>query len=259
MPAGRFIVSASVLAAGHDIALPTDVAYQARDVLRLAQGDQLILLDGKGGEWGATITEVGRTRVIVRLDDRRESATEARTRVVVYQGMLKAAKFEWVLQKGTELGVAAFVPLLTERAVSGVGDTGDAKRSRWRRILDEATEQCGRATVPALSEPLTLARALAGVPSGARAIIPWEEEHTVSLRAALGDSAASVGGGVDARDGKREIHIFIGPEGGFSAAEIALARQHGAQSATLGPRVLRAETAAIVAVALVMEACGELG
>ena len=260
MPAGRFVVPADLLTAGGEIELPNDVAHQARDVLRLGPGAALVLLDGAGGEWPATVTMVSRAGVRVRLAERQDCAAEPRTQVVLCLGVLKAAKLEWVLQKGTELGVAAFVPLLCERAVAGAQELGAAKRERWRRILVEATEQCGRARVPELDEQCSLAQALARLPADALALMPWEEERTASLRAALAAAPAASSTGA-ARDDvpAPAVYLFVGPEGGFSSGEVALARRHGAVTVTLGPRILRAETAALTAVALVMEACGELG
>jgi 16S rRNA (uracil1498-N3)-methyltransferase len=259
MPAGRFVVPAGLVSAGADIELPGAIAYQVRDVLRRAVGGTLTLLDGSGGEWPATLTEVSRARVRARVGARRENAAEPSARVVLYQGMLKAAKFEWVLQKGTELGVATFVPLRCERAVTGAEDTGSAKRARWQRTLEEATEQCGRARVPELAEPAPLAEALASLTANSMALIPWEEERITALRAAITTAPHAHSGASQLRAQAPDVHLFIGPEGGFSAGEVALARRHGAVSVTLGPRILRAETAAIAAVALVMEALGELG
>jgi 16S rRNA (uracil1498-N3)-methyltransferase len=251
MLTARFVVAADLLTAGGELDLPAAVAHQARDVLRLAPGAALTLLDGVGGEWPATLTAVSRAGVRARLGARQACAAEPRIRLVLGQGMLKAAKLEWVLQKGTELGVGAFVPLLCERAVAGTADLGATKQARWRRILIEATEQCGRARVPDLEEPRPLADALAKVPAGARVVMPWEEERTTPLRAAL----AAGGMGQAAPD---VVYVFVGPEGGFTSGEMALARRHGAIPVTLGPRILRAETAGLVAAALVMERCGEL-
>jgi 16S rRNA (uracil1498-N3)-methyltransferase len=249
MPAGRFILIGAALAEGAEIALPDDIAHQARDVLRLAPGDSLALLDGRGGEWTATLVAVGRAGVQARLGARAEADGEPRSHIVLYQGLLKAAKFEWVLQKGTELGVAAFVPLRTERSVTGAEDVGTSKRTRWQRILTEATEQCGRARVPDLAEPLALAEAARALPPGALALIPWERERATSLRAALAGLAS---------ESEPVIHLFIGPEGGFAEREVALAREHGVVPVSLGPRILRAETAAIAAVTLALAAVGDL-
>jgi 16S rRNA (uracil1498-N3)-methyltransferase len=253
MPAGRFVIPADLLTSD-EVELPPEIAHQARDVLRLVAGDTLTLLDGSGQQWSATLTEVGRRRVVARLlAPLVEASTEPGLRLVLYQGVLKAAKLEWVLQKGTELGVAAFVPLISERSVGGAEATGQAKRARWRRLLEEATEQCGRTRVPQLAEPCTLPRALEALPPSALALIPWEGERTRSLRAAvLAHQRAN-------SPRPAEAHLFIGPEGGFAADEIALASRHGVVAVTLGPRILRAETAALAATALLLEACGALG
>lgn len=247
MPAGRFYVEGIALAPGTEIALPDEVAHQARDVLRLTPGDTLSLLDGAGGSYPATITASDRKHVTVHLGSREEGATEPVTRVVLCQGMIKAAKFETLLQKCTELGVAAFVPLLTERAVAATEEASESKRRRWVRIVAEAMEQCGGTRLPELHAPRPLMHALADLPPGAFGLIPWEEEHALTLRAALDQHRAATGN-------PTEIHLFIGPEGGFSAGEIALARSANVLPVTLGHRILRAETAAIVAAALVLEA-----
>src|SRR5262249_27159262 len=157
---------------------------------------------------------------------------------------------EWVLQKCTELGVAAFVPLLCERAVAVVEGAGTTKRRRWERIVVEAMEQCGGTRLPEICEPQPLMQALASLTKGELALIPWEEERTTTLRAAL--RAAQV-----ANSELREVRLFIGPEGGFAAGEVAEARRQGAIPVTLGPRILRAETAAVVAAALTLEVLGE--
>jgi 16S rRNA (uracil1498-N3)-methyltransferase len=190
--------------------------------------------------------------VTVRLGARVEGSAEPAARVVLCQGVLKAAKFEVVLQKCTELGVAAFVPLLCERAVAAADEAGEAKRRRWARIAAEAMEQCGGTRLPEISPPRPLMHALAGLPPGAVALIPWEEERDTPLRAAL-ESAGANRPPIPA-----EVHLFIGPEGGFSTGEIALARRHGAIPVTLGPRILRAETAAIAAVTLALDTLGAL-
>jgi 16S rRNA (uracil1498-N3)-methyltransferase len=251
MPARRFFVEGMALWVGVEVALPDAVAHQARDVLRLARGETLYLLDGTGGEYRAKLVTVERRQVIVRVSGREEGRTEPAARVVLCQGMLKAAKFEWVLQKCTELGVAAFVPLHCERAVAAAEVATAAKWQRWGRIVAEAMEQCGGTRLPELAKPRQLLQALAGLPTGELALIPWEEERTTTLRAAL--MAAWV-----AHPNLREVRLFVGPEGGFASEEVLLAQRQGAVPVTLGPRILRAETAAVVAAALTLEALGTL-
>lgn len=257
MPAGRFLIQGSVLATGGELELPAELAHQARDVLRLAPGDTLRLLDGAGGEYPAALVVVERKRVVVRLGTRAEGHAEPAARVVLYQGMLKAAKFEWVLQKGTELGVAAFVPLVSARAVAAAAaeEAGEAKWRRWQSIIVEALEQCGGCWLPELRVPQPLAGALAELPPGAVALIPWEGERVTPLRAALAAAIGQAG----APPQPREVRLFIGPEGGFAAGEVALAARAGAIPVSLGPRILRSETAAVVAAALTLDALGELG
>jgi 16S rRNA (uracil1498-N3)-methyltransferase len=233
-----------------EIELPAEVAHQVRDVLRLAVGASLHLLDGRGGEYLAPVVAIDRRNVVVRLGTREEGEAEPPIRVVLCQGMLKAAKFEWVLQKGTELGVAAFVPLICERAVAATEAMSEAKRHRWERILAEAVEQCGGTWLPELSAPRPLADALADRPANAIALFPWEKEHETPLRRGLYTALEELGG----IERVSEVRIVIGPEGGFSAAEAEVAQCHGAIPVSLGRRILRAETAAVVAIALVMEA-----
>jgi 16S rRNA (uracil1498-N3)-methyltransferase len=253
MPAGRFVMVGVPLAEGAAVELPAEFAHQVRDVLRLASGDTIRLLDGAGGEYPAQIVEVARKRVVARLGARAELPEEPGPRVVLCAGMLKGAKFELVLQKCTELGVAGFLPLLTERSVAGAEELGEAKRRRWEHILAEAVEQSGGSRVPGLSAPTTLADALADLMPGGIALFPWEEARGLSLRRALIETCEERGGVARVN----EVRIFIGPEGGFSANEAALAEGAGARLVTLGPRVLRAETAAIVASALTLDTLRE--
>ncbi|HLY30832.1 MAG TPA: 16S rRNA (uracil(1498)-N(3))-methyltransferase [Ktedonobacterales bacterium] len=251
MPAGRFYIAEAALVSGAEIILTAEIAHQVRDVLRLTPGAMIHLLDGAGGEYPATLGEVSRAHIIAILGAREEGHAEPPARIILYQGMLKAAKFEWVLQKGTELGVATFVPLITSRAVAASEELGTAKRHRYERILIEAMEQCGGAHLPTLAAPQTLRQALDNLPANAHALIPWEGEPDLTLRAALHRTLTQH---ADDMEAPPTIALFIGPEGGFAADEVALARQRGARAVTLGRRILRAETAAMVAVTLALDA-----
>jgi 16S rRNA (uracil1498-N3)-methyltransferase len=253
MPAGRFVwraLAAQAPLPGAELTLPDDIARQARDVLRLRPGDTLTLLDGGGGEYSATVAQIARREVTVSLGERQEGLANPTPPLTLCIGMLKAAKLETVLQKGVELGVATFQPLITERSVSLAEELSATRRRRYETIVAEALEQCGGAWLPDLREPLPLVEALTLVPSGAVALIPWEQVKDQPLSSAL-------------RRLRAQRHItglwlFVGPEGGFSAAEIAMAHEHGALPVTLGRRILRAETAAIAAVTLTLDALGAL-
>ncbi len=247
MPAGRFLLSSDALVPGAEITLPDDIAHQARDVLRLRVGESLQLLDGTGGVYAAELTQISRREVVVRIGPREAGPPPLRVRLTLCLGLLKATRFEFALQKGTELGVASFQPLLTERAVAAAEELSPAKRRRYERIIAEALEQSGGAWQPDLAAPRTLADALAAAPSNAIKLIPWEEAAAAPLISALAATPRAT-----------EVWLFIGPEGGFSAAEVHAAQAAGALPVTLGPRILRAETAAIVASALALGALGAL-
>jgi 16S rRNA (uracil1498-N3)-methyltransferase len=241
----RFFVAPELLK-DVTIQLPEKLAHQVRDVLHLAVGEQLLLLDNSGDEALCTVTRSGRRDVEVELIERRAGKPESAVRIILCQGLLKSARFEWILEKGTELGVAIFAPILCRRSASGLEEAGAGKLQRWQRILQEAAEQCGRARIPELLPIHPFAQALNDIPPDALALIPWEEEHTRSLRDALK--------AVEREEKKRSctVVLFIGPEGGLLAEEIMQAQQHGVQSVTLGQRILRAETAALATVANIM-------
>ena len=237
------------------VPLPKEIAHQVRDVLRLNVGEHLILLDNSGDEVVAAVARSSKAGVEVHLLERRPGKREPGVRIVLCQGLLKSARFEWVLEKGTELGVSVFAPILCRRSMAGLEDAGPSKQQRWQRIIQEAAEQSGRSRLPELLPIRPLVHALNDIPPGALAIMPWEEEHVQCLREAL---TSFVGAQFIAPRAREDIRpsttvvLFIGPEGGLMAEEVALAQRHGVQVVSLGSRILRAETAALAAVASVM-------
>ncbi len=245
----RFFVEPTLLAGTPDnIVLPDKLAHQVRDVLHLAIGEQLVLLDNSGDEVLATVAKSNRAGVEVQYVERRPGPDEPSVRIILCQGLLKSARFEWVLEKGTELGVAVFVPTLCHRSMAGLDKAGPAKIARWQHIIQEAAEQCDRSRLPELQPIRPLAQVLNDIPEGTFSLMLWEEEHALSLRDALNTYHAAT------TTSSTTIVLFIGPEGGLTAEEVALARQRGVQSVTLGQRTLRAETAALAAVANAMYA-----
>jgi 16S rRNA (uracil1498-N3)-methyltransferase len=235
----------SALAPGLSFALPDNLAHQVRDVLHLKIGETFTLFDASGAEYRAILASSTRTSVTADIADHVHNDREPITHVILCQGMLKSARFEFILEKGTELGVNTFVPMSCQRSTTGLEEVGTAKMQRWQRIIQEATEQCGRTRVPTLSPVRTLAQALAQVPRSALAFIPWEEEHNRNLREALSLVATST-------PTPRTVVLFIGPEGGLTSQEVSLAQDKGVQAVSLGSRILRAETAALAAVANVL-------
>ena len=221
-----------------------------RRVLRLAPGDRVQLLDGEGVAHEAEVTAVTGKDVRLAVLSRSLATGEPRTHITLYQAVLKGERFAWALQKGTEVGVAAFVPLITERSIIDDLQAVDAKRGRWQRIIQEAAEQCGRGRVPPLLPGQLLRQALKrpGWP-GALRMIPWEGEHGASLASVLAKCNLN---------GDTRIEVFVGPEGGFTDAEIDWARRHDVQPVTLGPRILRAETAGLAAAVAILYQAGEI-
>lgn len=235
------------------VCLEGPLLHQVAHVLRLRPGEQFVVLDGTGTEYLVRLAALEAKAGYATVVEARQATGEPRCTVTLYQGLLKGEKFEWVLQKGTEVGVSTFVPLLCGRAVprgQGEGGWGGSRTGRWRRILQEAAEQSGRGRIPTLEQPFPFAEACRQAQP--LALIAWEQERTVGLRAALRQRLTEGGP-------PSQVSLFIGPEGGFTPEEVALAAEHGITAVSLGTRVLRAETAGPLAAALVLYELGEMG
>jgi len=212
-------------------------------VLRLVPGATLQVFDGVGTEIDARIEAIGKASVDIALGERRRMPAPT-CAITLLVAPPRGERMDFVVQKTTELGVGRLVPVLSER---GVARPGQHQLRRWRTIAEEAARQSGRAEVPELADPVTFGEALASATVIApRRLLLWEGERHQSLPKALAD-------------GPRAIALLVGPEGGFSPAEVQLATTAGFVSAGLGPRILRSETAAVVAVALAQAAAGGLG
>ncbi len=227
------------------------VIHHLRDVLRRRPGDAVIFLDNSGWEYEALLETVEPGRVTAQVQRRHLSGAEPRTKVTLYQAVLKGERFEWALQKGTEVGVSVFVPILSERCmVLDAHQLSRRKLQRWERIIQSAAEQSRRGRLPPLQPLMLFAAACEQVQrSGGLALIPWEEEAKPLSEILQGDSSGPW---------PFNVSIFVGPEGGFSHAEVQLARGYGIIPVSLGPRILRAETAGIVATAAILYHYGEL-
>lgn len=246
----RFFAGAGALAADRfdlDVAL----AHRLTHVLRARAGDELVLFDGEGTDARVRIDAVGQRAITVEVVERRESPAEPRAKLHLYQSISKGERFEWLVEKATEVGAHHIIPLIAGRSV--VRTQGDAARvDRWRRIAVEAAEQSGRGTVPVVEAPTAFAEAIASAPG----IILLAYE---GAGASAPDIDAALAEDIDALFALSAVSVFIGPEGGFEAAEVEQARTAGAVIVTLGERVLRSETAGLVALTLVMHATGSLG
>jgi 16S rRNA (uracil1498-N3)-methyltransferase len=251
----RFFVSAEALRED-PVELPEAVAHQLSRVLRAQPGDEIILLDGTGRAAQARLQHVAARSATARVVCLLDLDTEPRSEVILYAALPKGRRFEDVLQKGAEVGVSRFVPTITARCVvSDAASVGEERLTRWRRILIEAAELSGRTRIPEVEAVQPFAQVCVAPPEGVLGVIPWEEERATSLRSALErwreESAQPMA--------PAQVRVYIGPEGGFTPDEIALAREQGIQAVTLGPRILRADTAAIVAPALILYELGDMG
>lgn len=246
----RFFVEPGTLA-GHRIEIEGALAHRLARVLRLRAGDEVALFDGGGEEARVRLEDVGEHRVTAAVVARDGSPAEPHVRVRLYQSITKGERFEWLLEKGTEIGVAAFVPLIAARSVVKTAHGGN-RAERWRRIVVEAAEQCGRGAVPAVEPPRPFEEAIAAAPGVV--LLPYEAagETASNIQAALDRE-------IDAVFALGEVSVFIGPEGGFEPAEVERAVAAGAIVVTMGARVLRSETAGLAAATLVLHAAGDLG
>ena len=208
---------------------PEDARHAAK-VLRLRPGDEIVALDGKGGRSRARLKEDGSVELLETLP-----SNEPRLRLTVYQGVPKADKLELLAQKLTELGVTRLVPVEMERSVRHF-----EKVERLRRIAREAAKQCRRALPMEITEPMPWPKAVLDMRARERLVAPWEE---------------ATDGRLTALPPCNDIGLLIGPEGGISAREIA---ESGAKTVTLGARILRTETAALAATAIIMAIMGEI-
>jgi 16S rRNA (uracil1498-N3)-methyltransferase len=231
------------------VTLHGETARQIHTVLRLRPGNEITVLDNSGLEWQVRLTGLRKNEVQGQIVSQRAAQGEPRLQLTLYQGILKAQKFEWVLQKGTELGISRFVPVICRRSVIGKADDVAGKQARWERIIQEATEQSGRGRLPHLEPALSLAAAITAASQSTHPapllVMPWEEAADLTLKNVLAEiTPAAVG-------------VFIGPEGGFTTAEAGQAREAGVRLVTLGPRILRAETAALAVCAAILYEMGE--
>jgi 16S rRNA (uracil1498-N3)-methyltransferase len=230
-------------------------AHQIARVLRMRPGDRVIVLDNSGWELETRLASVEREVVTGEVLHRRLAAGEPRTKISLFQGVLKSKGFEFILQKGTELGIVEFVPIISDHCVVSDLDAVNKKRRRWEWIIQEAAEQCRRGRMPSLRSALLFPQACERArQTGGLALIPWEKEGQVNLRDVLRRAPL----GREQNWPPLTITLFVGPEGGFSPGEVRLAQRYGLVPLTLGPRILRAETAGLVAAAVVLYELGDL-
>ncbi|HUF53489.1 MAG TPA: RsmE family RNA methyltransferase [Dehalococcoidia bacterium] len=233
----RFFVPEGTLD-GTDVRLIGDLAHRLARVLRLRPGDRIVLTEGGERQSVVELTEVSPKAVAGDVVGEEAAPEEASVEVVLYQSLIRPNRFDFALEKCTELGVSRFVPVVNAR--SQLDEASSGQTERWHRIVVEAAEQCERGRLPQIEAPMAFVDAIASAP-GLR-ILPYEAEREVRLADFLRALP----------ERPTVVSLFIGPEGGYTDEEIALAREAGAALVTLSRQVLRSETAAVVAAGIVL-------
>ena len=213
-----------------------DDAHHISRVLRMKAGDALSLCDGAGNEYDAVIIAIAQDAVTCSIGERRASEAESPVRVTLFQCLPKTGKMELIVQKCTELGVFAIVPVVSVRCVVVPNKDYDKKRERYNRVALEAAKQSRRGMIPTVLPLIELKKI--DVKAFDLFLVAYEDENTISLKQAL-----------RAAKSPQSIALLIGPEGGLEEAEVAQLVKAGAKSASLGPRILRTETAGMAMLA----------
>ncbi|MBU0491663.1 MAG: 16S rRNA (uracil(1498)-N(3))-methyltransferase [Chloroflexi bacterium] len=248
----RFFVSPDDLTPDR-VSLTGTVVHQLRNVLRMTPGSRIIVLDDSGWEYEVELTEVSRELVEGVVLVRRLTETEPQVKISLYQSLLKGDRFEFVLQKCTEVGVVEFVPTLAARCVVSNLDIDPRRMDRWERIIQEAAEQAYRGRLPRLQPAMLLAEACKRMVRAGPALMLHEGVTQASLHSLVAELDADPNG-----SSLFNVSVLVGPEGGFTDAEVDQAAGYGVRPVSLGPRILRSETAGLVTAAAILYHRGEL-
>lgn len=247
----RFFVAPTAISGEQVCLTDTALIHQIGRVLRLRAGQRILLLDGLGTVYEVVLEEIERTHVSGHVERQKPATGEPPLHLTLCVALLRPERFAWVLQKGTELGVTTFVPVQFARSLPA-DHTSERKQERWHRIVREAAEQCCRGRIPDITPPHTVAEACTRIAHADLALLLSEAEnrrdtpHT--LRAALRQWHAT-------STQQHHIALLSGPEGGMTTEELTITKEHGIISVSLGPRILRAETAPLAAIAALWYEC----
>ena len=224
-----------------------DVAHILK-VLRMKKNDKLCLCDGKGIDYEASIFEVSNDKIVCEILSQKKSDTEANIEVTLFQGIPKASKMDYIIQKTTELGIVRIVPCEMTRCVSKL-DKKDAvkKCERWQKISEEAAKQSGRGVIPEVHAPVTFDEAINLMKQSDLCFAPFECEEQTTLKSILTQ-----------KSDVKTVSYIIGPEGGFDMDEVEKLKNNGVKTVTLGKRILRTETAGEAVLSMVMYELGDI-
>ena len=230
-----YINDKSIIIMGEDV-------NHITNVLRKKENDRIILCDGEGKDYIVAIESIDRKVIKTKILYEEKSIGEADIDITIYQGIPKSAKMDLIIQKCTELGAARIVPMFSDRTIVRFSSAGDEERKidRWQKIALEAAKQSGRGRVPMINKSMTFIEAMDDAMSNDLVLIPYELEKSLNLKQVL------------KKEKPNSVGIFIGPEGGFDISEISLATDSKACIITLGNRILRTETAALVVMGIIL-------
>ncbi|WML35620.1 16S rRNA (uracil(1498)-N(3))-methyltransferase [Clostridium sp. OS1-26] len=219
-------------------------------VLRLHEGEKVSINNCEGEEFLGIIEKIDKKEVIVSLKEKLDLNNESPVEIYLFQGLPKSSKMDLIVQKATELGVKEITPIITERVVVK-NEIGEFKKlDRWVRIALEACKQSKRSIIPKINGPLEFQQLLTQLKELDLILVPYENEEGYGIKKVVRDIA---------QNSINKIGIIIGPEGGFEEDEINVLKELGAYIITLGPRILRTETAGFVCTSLIMYELGDLG
>ena len=226
----------------------SDVVH-IRTVLRLKRGDRIQVLDGRGNCYTVILTRVGRDQIESSINSKEDANNcESPLRICLGQGMVKGTGFDGIVRKSVELGVDRVVPVSADRCISKLSQEDATKKmDRWRRIATAASKQCGRSRVPGIGpKSATVKEFCFFNRESDLKLIFWEEERSIRIK------------DLSYKNQLKSAAILIGPEGGFSSKEVENAKKYGFQSVSLGPRLLRTDTAPLAAISILQDHWGDL-
>ena len=224
---------------GDTVTVTGENAHHIHRVLRMREGENLTLCDSVGTDYLCRIVTLSDKGVTLQVRERTATACEPTTAVTLYQGLPKSDKMEWIIQKSVEIGIARIVPVAMARSVVKLSAAeGEKKQQRWQKIAVGAAQQSGRGCISQVAAPVSFEEALRQM----------KTEYTVTFYEGGGQPLSSLVGAQT-----RQVSMLIGPEGGIDTSEIERLQQNGAHLATLGKRILRCETAPLVALSVIMQ------
>ncbi len=240
------------MSAGQSIHISGCDFRHLKNALRIRKGENITLCNGNGTDYLCEVTDILIDSVKVIILKSEQNKAEPAVKITLYQGLPKSDKMDLIIQKNVETGVAEIIPVITEYSVSRINNSRDEakKIERWSKIAEEAAKQCGRGRIPLIGAPLYFSEALDASSGHNYRIMAYEDEKTTGISDILRD--------MDPSSGKNKIALYVGPEGGFSPREAKMASSKGILPVTLGPRILRTETAAIVANTVILSISGDI-